>query len=197
MPYHRAVQRAPNKLLAPAAVFYGLLAAAALAWIRHAKLSVLVARSPAAAAAGLALGLAVAVFSQLGFRRSTRIRRLALDFARILGPLGTWDALSLAVLSGVGEELCFRAALQGSLGLVPASLIFGLAHIGPRRGFWPWTVFAVAMGFALGLLYAWSGDLLGPILAHATVNALNLRALGRLARDSLDLDGGLGVGGLG
>ena len=63
--------------------------------------------------------------------------------------------------------------------LVPASLVFGLAHFVPRREFLPWTGFAVAAGFLLGALFDATGNLVAPIVAHTTVNAVNLRFLSR------------------
>ena len=39
----------------------------------------------------------------------------------------------VSIFSGVGEEAFFRGAVQQEFGLVVASLLFGLAHIGPDR----------------------------------------------------------------
>ena len=88
------------------------------------------------------------------------------------------------------SELFFRGALQPAVGLVPASLIFGLIHIGPERRFWPWTVFAVVVGFILGALYELTGDLAGPIVDHVCINALNMHAIVRLPSE--DVEGGAG-----
>jgi hypothetical protein len=61
------------------------------------------------------------------------------------------------------------------VGLVPASLIFGLAHFVPRRELAPWCLFAIAAGLLLGGLYEWTGNLVAPVVAHAGINAVNLR----------------------
>jgi membrane protease YdiL (CAAX protease family) len=94
-----------------------------------------------------------------------------------LGPLSTRDCLVLALLSGIAEEALFRAALQPDVGLVAASLLFGLAHLAPRRELAPWTLFAVAAGLLFGALFDATGNLVAPCVAHFLVNAINLRRL--------------------
>ena len=83
----------------------------------------------------------------------------------------------LAFLSGIAEEALFRGALQPKVGLVAASLLFGLAHFVPRREFAVWTGTTILAGFMLGLLFQKTGNLIAPIVAHFIVNALNLRWL--------------------
>ena len=54
-----------------------------------------------------------------------------------------------------------------------------------------WSVYAVAMGFALGGLYDWTGQLVAPIAAHVLVNGINLPRLSSRSvaeRDRVDLD---------
>jgi membrane protease YdiL (CAAX protease family) len=104
-------------------------------------------------------------------------QRLAEALASLLGPLGLSTCLLLAAVSGIAEEALFRGALQPRVGLVAASLIFGLAHFVPRREYAPWTVFSVAAGLLLGLLFEATGNLVAPIVAHAGINAVNLRLL--------------------
>ena len=43
-----------------------------------------------------------------------------------------------------------------------------------------WAGFAVAMGFLLGGIQAYTGSLVGPIVAHVVINTVNLRKIGRL-----------------
>lgn len=90
----------------------------------------------------------------------------------------------LALLSGTAEEIFFRGALQPWVGLVVASLAFGLMHLGPTRAFLPWTIWALVMGLCFGALVAWTGHLVGAIVAHVAINAVNLRAVA-------DFDGSL------
>jgi len=61
-----------------------------------------------------------------------------------------------------------------AIGFVPASIVFGLVHIGPVRRFWPWTIMAVAMGFVFGGLFELTGNLAGPLAAHFLINYENL-----------------------
>ncbi|MCB9591707.1 MAG: CPBP family intramembrane metalloprotease [Sandaracinaceae bacterium] len=119
--------------------------------------------------AGVTIGL-----TRAWVRRFEWARRLHLSFREIVGGLGGGAIVVLALASGIGEELFFRAGMQPTLGWVLASLIFGLVHIGPDRRFLPWTVWAVVMGFLLGAIYQATGSLLGPIVAHVGVNAVNL-----------------------
>jgi membrane protease YdiL (CAAX protease family) len=130
-------------------------------------------------AAGLA-GAALAIGLSHLLTRRTRIGgRLAQALGAALGPLGLRQCLILAAASGVGEEALFRGALQPSLGLFAASLVFALVHFAPRRELWLWSVFAFAGGLGLGALFQATGNLVAPIVAHATLNAVNLRLLVR------------------
>ncbi|MGF1467462.1 MAG: type II CAAX prenyl endopeptidase Rce1 family protein [Sandaracinaceae bacterium] len=138
--------------------------------------------SPAmATGVSLALGAVLALVAVLGARWSVRrygwARTLHVELRRLLGPLPVPTALAFALTSALGEELLFRGALQPWLGYVPASVLFGLLHVGPDRRFVPWTVQAVGMGFALGAIVQVSGVLWGAVLAHAVVNFVNLRFL--------------------
>lgn len=104
-------------------------------------------------------------------------RELGDRLAGLLGPITASEALALALLSGFAEELFFRGAIQGTLGWVAAALLFGLLHSGPGKAFRVWTLFALFAGVLLGLLMEWRGNLLGPIVGHVLVNAINLRRL--------------------
>jgi membrane protease YdiL (CAAX protease family) len=131
------------------------------------------------ASAGV-LVAAVAIFASRELTRRTRWGRdLARALRELLGEVGLVDCVVLALASGVAEEAFFRGALQPRIGLVAASLVFGLAHFAPRRDLAPWTLFSVAAGFALGALFDLTGNLLAPVVAHALINAVNIRALTR------------------
>jgi hypothetical protein len=64
--------------------------------------------------------------------------------------------------------------LQPELGLFWASLIFGLVHFPAEPRLRPWTAFALLVGFSLGAIYELTGGLFAPVLAHFTINAINL-----------------------
>jgi membrane protease YdiL (CAAX protease family) len=128
-------------------------------------------------AIGLCAGVLVVALSAL-LTATTRLgERLADGLAELLGPLRWSDCIVLALASGVAEEVFFRGVLQPWLGWVTASLLFGLAHLAPRRDLLPWTGFALAAGFGLGALFAATGNLVAPVVAHALINAVNLRLL--------------------
>lgn len=92
-------------------------------------------------------------------------------------PVGTLFLVSL--LAGVGEELLFRGVIQGGLSgllgpwpaLILASVLFGAMHALTRAYF----IIATLMGFYLGLIYLWTGNLLIPILIHFLYDWIVLR----------------------
>jgi membrane protease YdiL (CAAX protease family) len=143
------------------------------------------------AAVGVVVGLVTVVTSNLLERWAEWARRLSAAFRDTLGEMKLPQILALAVFSSVGEELLFRGFLQQGIsehllsgefarpgGLVLSSLIFGALHVGPDwKTFWPWTVMAIVMGGAFGLMFQLTGNLLAPILAHFTINFLNLIAI--------------------
>lgn len=142
---------------------------------------------------GAVFGIAVVAGSSLLDKTAEWARRLGREFGRTLGALSTTDALVFALASGIGEELFFRGFLQQLFtdvifsgawadwaGLVCASIVFGLLHIGPDiKKFWPWTVMAVVLGAGFGWMYLYTGNVLAPIVAHFTINFFNLQSIGR------------------
>jgi len=128
---------------------------------------------------GVVLGLAVVIASRIAVTHLEWARALHRAFRDLLGPLTNREILVLAASSAIGEELLFRGALMPWFGLIPSTLAFGLLHIGPGVRFLPWTVSALAMGFAFGALAQATGDLGGPIAAHFVINLLNLRFITR------------------
>lgn len=138
----------------------------------------------------LGLGLGAGLLLLGLWAAAERIFPLARDLeaklAQALGPLSGSEAFALALLSGFAEELFFRGAVQGTLGLVGATILFGLLHSGPGKELRLWTLFALLAGGVLGLLMAWRGNLLGPVAGHFLVNAVNLRRLADRAKESAE-----------
>jgi uncharacterized protein len=93
----------------------------------------------------------------------------------------------LASLSAVAEELFFRAALLPWLGVVVSSLVFGLLHVSARETYLGWMVWASVMGLVFAGLFLGSGNLLAPVLAHATINYENMQYLCSSAPTGLEL----------
>lgn len=173
-----------------ALVFYGALGCAALLWRMWTPgASILHPGVPSATALPLGLsllaGLAVGGASLLASELLTRFTRIGEGLADALGDrlggLGTADAILLALASGIAEEMFFRGALQPAVGLVWASLLFGACHFLPRRDLIVWSAYAVLMGFAFGWLFEATGHLVAPIAAHVLVNGVNLPRLAKRA----------------
>ena len=126
---------------------------------------------------GIGLGALLTASSQAASRWTLWGRRLSRLLSRLVGALHPADALLLAGLSSLAEELVFRGLVLPYLGLLGSSALFGLAHVVPRRGLWPWVLWAFGAGLCLGWLALETGGLLAPILAHFTVNAVGLLLL--------------------
>lgn len=123
---------------------------------------------------GLFLGLGFVFVSRLTVHRFEWARALHRDFRARLYPMARYELLVLAGASSLGEEVFFRGSLLPVVGVWASSLLFALLHIGPRLRYLPWTVSSLLAGLTFGQLFVWSGDLTGPVLAHFTVNYLNL-----------------------
>jgi membrane protease YdiL (CAAX protease family) len=133
------------------------------------------------ALAGTLVAAGALLTTHAGFHRVHWMRRLARVVRRFFGPLSAGQAAGLGLLTGVAEEVLFRGGLQPLLGLTVTSLLFGFLHVlPPLRRNWPWTAFAIAMGFLLGAITEATGNLTGAVVAHVAVNTVNLGRIGRL-----------------
>jgi len=135
-------------------------------------------------ALGAAAGLVLLGLWMGAERMLPRARELEQQLGALLGSISPSEAVALALLSGFAEELFFRGALQGEWGWLVASVLFALLHSGPGPAFRLWTLFAAVAGMLLGGLMSWRGNLLGPIVGHVLVNAVNLRRLASRAGES-------------
>ena len=129
--------------------------------------------------AGIALGLVIVFLSRYAVHRWQWARKLHHEFRHLLGPLTDREILVLAIASSVGEECFFRGALVPHIGVLASSGLFALAHIGPGWRFLPWTISSFVVGWLMGALFLWGGDLSGPIAAHFVINYLNLHHIRR------------------
>lgn len=88
------------------------------------------------------------------------------------------DFLFISLLAGAGEEALFRGLLQTGaaawVGLPAAILLsalaFGFAHFISRS----YVAFTAVLGVVFSGLYVWSGNIVVPILAHATYDFIAL-----------------------
>jgi membrane protease YdiL (CAAX protease family) len=189
----------PAGFVRSALVFYGLMGCGALLWrMSSPGESILHPAATPEPAFGMPFALGVGALAGVGAvglsELLTRFTALGESLADVLGEslagIGRGDALLLALASGTAEEMFFRGAVQPAVGIFWASLAFGACHFLPRRELALWSVYAVAMGFALGGLYVWTGQLLAPIAAHVVVNGINLPRLARRAEEQLPKESG-------
>ena len=84
------------------------------------------------------------------------------DIKNLFSNTNLLDICLISILAGFAEELLFRGVIQVKLGIVGASIIFGLLHfITPA-----YCVIAIIMGFYLGFLFQYYESLLIPIQLH-------------------------------
>lgn len=176
----------PDRIVTMAAGFYSALALIALLWGWLRDLTPLWWRYPdvsatpgGAALIGLALGLLGVGLSGLMEAKVEGVQKLGERFGMVLAGVEVKHALALAALSSVGEELLFRGCVQAEFGLLPATILFALVHVGGQRFYLWWTASAFVFGLGLGALFELQGGLLGPIVMHFVINAINITMLAR------------------
>ena len=168
-------------------IFYLVLAIVGLLWlgVQRGRLGIELFVDPGGwwidLGSGVAIGGALLVLWWTLRRFVSAARALEDELVHLLAPLTVAEAVSLALISAVAEELFFRGALQGAIGYLPAAVLFALLHAGPGKGFRIWALFALAGGLALGALVLLRGPLGGAIVAHLLVNGVNLVHLARRA----------------
>jgi membrane protease YdiL (CAAX protease family) len=129
------------------------------------------------AGAGVALAVVLVALTRLSVTRFGWARRLHAELRPVARDLTAVRIVLIAGFSSLGEELLFRGLLQPWLGLVPTALVFGIVHQIPGPSRWVWVGWATLVGLGLGAMFALTGSLLGPLLAHALINAVNLAYL--------------------
>jgi membrane protease YdiL (CAAX protease family) len=123
---------------------------------------------------GLPLGLVPGAVIGIGLVSSPLRDAVVLSLALVRRLAASTGSIVIAgLLAGLGEEMLFRAALQPWLGMITASLLFGLAHTGTARlnkgigaGRIVYVLSTVVAGYLLGVLYVKVG-LIAAIAAHA------------------------------
>jgi membrane protease YdiL (CAAX protease family) len=141
---------------------------------------------------GLGIGAALpmlALFWVFWHAHCAPLDRIRRRLEEILGEMFADSSVAaialVALAAGFGEEMLFRGLLQGwldqffharSTALCIASVLFGVAH--PVS--YLYVVLATGLGFYLGWLWIETGNLLVPILTHATYDFGALLALVRL-----------------
>jgi membrane protease YdiL (CAAX protease family) len=160
-----------------AALFYGFLVVAAALWsaLRGFDLRFFGHSVGSSVLLGVLTAVVTVSLGLLTYRLLPVLREIAEELApRLVDGADRGSLVLVSIFSGVGEETFFRGAVQQEFGLVIASLVFGLAHVGPDRRYLVWTAWSIFAGFLFGTLYEVTGGLLAPILAHSTHNAATL-----------------------
>jgi membrane protease YdiL (CAAX protease family) len=110
-------------------------------------------------------------------RRTRWGRALHADLRPVVHDSSDVALVLVALSSGIGEEILFRGLLLPAVGVVASSLAFGVVHQVRGRARWAWMLWATVMGLAFGLVFRVTGSLVGPMIAHVAINAVNLRLL--------------------
>jgi membrane protease YdiL (CAAX protease family) len=144
--------------------------------------------------ATLPLLLLFFVFLRWPIRPFKRIQRFSEEVIRpLLAPCSWIDLLGISVLAGLGEEVFFRGVVQEaftrwfnvSLGVLVASILFGLAH----SISFTYVVLAAFMGVYVGCVWLYADhNLLVIIITHALYDFIVLLWLlrGPGAAEALD-----------
>ena len=104
-------------------------------------------------------------------------KMLHADLRPAVRDAGDGTIVVLGLASGIAEELFFRGLLVPAFGVIVSSIAFGGLHQLRGRVGWIWAGWAAVMGLLFGSLFLATGSLIGPIVAHASINVMNLRFL--------------------
>lgn len=135
------------------------------------------ARHTVSVAGGLLLAAATVYATRSFVKRWSWAKMLHANLRPAVRGAGDATLVVLGLASGVAEELFFRGLLTPVLGLFASSIAFGALHQLRGRTGWIWAAWAGVMGLLFGSLFLATGSLLGPIVAHVTINVINLRFL--------------------
>jgi len=126
---------------------------------------------------GVLVGATTIAATPVMVRRWRWARALHLALRPAVHRAGDGALLAVAGASALGEELLFRGLLVPLVGVAVSSVAFGVLHQIRGMARWGWIGWATLMGLVFGEVFAMTGSLLGPLLAHAVINHYNLRFL--------------------
>lgn len=164
-------------LIFQAAVFYGAMLLIAALWngLRGRGIFIPGGSIFADVLVGLLAAAATIASGLICYRFIPALRRIAGELGPILiDGSRRRDLVLVSIFSGVGEEALFRGAVQPEFGIFWTALLFGALHVGPGLRYLVWTAWATGAGLLFGILYAVTGGLVAPIVAHAVHNAATL-----------------------
>jgi membrane protease YdiL (CAAX protease family) len=90
---------------------------------------------------------------------------------RIFRNRSIFQIILIAALVAFSEELLFRGIIQTKFGLILASIIFAIIHY---RYLFNWFLFVniVVLSFFIGLIYAWTDNIVVTIVIHFVIDFL-------------------------
>jgi uncharacterized protein len=130
-------------------------------------------------AVGALAAMLLLIFSYFFENWFESYRQLKNLITKLLGPCSFFTAIYLAFASAVGEEILFRGAIQPYAGIFITSILFGLLHLGQDGKISSWSLWAMAAGLLLGIVYESTGTIWAPVLAHFLVNAFSILKIRR------------------
>jgi membrane protease YdiL (CAAX protease family) len=170
----------PRHLTNIALVLEGLVGVVGIIWMALRDLPFRTGPVPWSLAIGFGAALLLALINYWMLEASPDlplVRTLRRVYRELLEPLfaraGARQIVLISLAAGICEELLFRGAVQAEWGLIPASLLFGAAHLG-GSGTFGFGIWAAIIGSFLGGLAMWTGGLVAPMVAHAAYDAMAL-----------------------
>ncbi|HEY3817462.1 MAG TPA: CPBP family intramembrane glutamic endopeptidase [Polyangiaceae bacterium] len=126
---------------------------------------------------GVGLGGTTIAASRILVRRVAWAQALHAALRPAVHGAGNLGLIAVAVASAAGEEVLFRGLVLPLVGVALSSVLFGALHQIRGSARWGWMLWATVMGALFGCVFAATGSLAGPIVAHAMINGANLRFL--------------------
>ncbi|MHB0885164.1 MAG: CPBP family intramembrane glutamic endopeptidase [Bacillota bacterium] len=173
----RPERRAPNVVVigVVSMVFFIVVGVLLASILRHESLLPRLALNGLGVALGLAGAAACFVLAAAMYLAWPALRAIS-DAAAgkavqvSLAQVGWFGLFFSVILPAIGEEVLFRGALQPSIGLIPAALLFGLSHGGWGKSSWPYAVSAAISGLFIGLVFQQTGSLSASMISHLVFN---------------------------
>jgi len=141
-------------------------------------------------AVGIVVGLGLAFAGYIFYKIAKKTKAFQATvklFEEMLAPtfkkLKVIDIIILSLTSGFCEEVFFRGLLQPKIGILTASIAFGLLHL-PGFRYWFYAFWATLSGMILGALLIITGSLWVPITAHFVNNLTGMFILKSLKEES-------------
>lgn len=107
----------------------------------------------------------------IGFFRN--LKEVYAEMTEIAANITIPGALFIAVASGITEEIFFRGIIQPQFGIVVASIVFGLFHMGGKKVIY-YSLYTMLIGLYLGWLLVFTGNLLVTVIVHVLNNFIAL-----------------------